>query len=201
MLWAAIGPYEDEIPFPFWIWEPETAEKKTEAIQQLNKLNVERRKTIDTQRNNAQIPYTAEYNILREINTNVAAHNQRQRAKGHKGNKGIKRPRKAEQLFKYVELKRDNAKGGIDWWLYRNEVLIPYLIPYYHAVQERHGKGKGKVWLVEDSVGLHDKAWRSLGETGILRAPWITNSPDLNQIEPLWGQSTATAYCNEICFE
>jgi hypothetical protein len=81
-------------------------------------------------------------------------------------------------------LKRDNSKGGIGWWIYRNEVLIPLLIPYYEAVQRRHS---GKVWIVEDGVGLHNKAWDSSGETGIRKAPWMSNSPDLNQIEPIWG--------------
>ncbi|ERF77120.1 hypothetical protein EPUS_07661 [Endocarpon pusillum Z07020] len=28
MVWGAIGLYEDEIKFPFWIWEPETEEDK-----------------------------------------------------------------------------------------------------------------------------------------------------------------------------
>jgi hypothetical protein len=65
-------------------------------------------------------------------------------------------------------MKRDNVKEGIDWWIYRNEILIPLLIPYYQAVQERHS---GKVWIMEDGVGLHSKAWDSLGDIGIRRAP------------------------------
>ena len=102
------------------------------------------------------------------------------------GNKGFKRKRTAEQVFKYVEFKRDNKKGGIDWWVYRNEILIPLLIPYYQDIQRRHGN-QGNVWLVEDNLGVHKKAWDSLGDMRVLRAPWMSNSPDLNQIEPIWG--------------
>jgi hypothetical protein len=76
------------------------------------------------------------------------------RAEGYKGNKGFKRARKAEQIFVCVELKRENAKGGIDWWTYRDEVLITRLIPYYEALQRLHS---GKVYVVEDGVGLHNK--------------------------------------------
>jgi hypothetical protein len=96
----------------------------------------------------------------------------------------MKRVRKAGQVFKFIKLKCENAKGGIDWWLYRTEVLLQRLIPYYHAIQERHS---GEVYIVEDGMGLHGKAWESLGDTGVQRAPWIGNSPDLNQIEPIWG--------------
>ena len=186
MVWAAIGPYEDEIPFPYWIWEAETEQEKEKANEQLNKLNLDRKTAALTQQCNAGIPDTAEYNVLQEINVNIASHNQKLRAAGHQGNKGTKRARKPEQIFKYVELRRENQKGGIDWWLYRNEVLLKRLIPYYRAIQQRHSN-RGKVWLIEDSVGLHGKAWESLGDIGVLRAPWIGNSPDLNQIEPLWG--------------
>jgi hypothetical protein len=89
-------------------------------------------------------------------------------------------------------LKRENVKGGIDWWIYRNEVLIPRLIPYYEAVQRRYN---GKVWIVEDGVGLHDKAWDSLGDIGIRKALWMGNSPDLNQIEPIW------SYLKDMLFD
>lgn len=183
MLWAAIGPYGDEIPFPFWIWEVETEEDKKKAQNELNEFNSTRKITVLVQQALAAVPDTTEFNILREININiVVVHNHQCRAEGHKGNKGFKRTRKAEQVFKFVELKRENAKGGIDWWLYRNEILIQRLIPYYEAIQARH---TGKVYLIEDSVGLHSKAWDSLGDTGVRKAAWIENSPDLNQIEPI----------------
>jgi hypothetical protein len=38
MLWGAIGPYEKEIPFPYWIWEAETEEEKKEASKELENL-------------------------------------------------------------------------------------------------------------------------------------------------------------------
>ena len=184
MLWAAIGPYADEVPFPHWIWESETEEEKEKAKVQLKEVNTERKKRVESQQTSASIPDTKECRALQEINANIDAHNRRLRAQGHTGNKGTKRRRKAEQIFKFVELKRENAKGGIDWWLYRTEVLLQRLIPYYHTIQARHA---GEVYIIEDSVGLHGKAWESLGEIGVRRAPWISNSPDLNQIEPMWG--------------
>jgi hypothetical protein len=82
-----------------------------------------------------------EHNILQEINAYIASHNQQRRAEGHKGNKGFKRPRKPKQIFQFVELKRENQKGGIDWWLYRNEVLLKRLIPYYCQRVTRTGSG------------------------------------------------------------
>lgn len=100
------------------------------------------------------------------------------------GNKGTKWARKAQLVLKFVELKRENAKGGIDWWLYRTEDLLQRLMPYYHAIQTRHA---GEVYVIEDSVGLHGKAGESLGEIDVRGAPWMGNSPDLNQMEPIWG--------------
>jgi hypothetical protein len=135
MVWAAIGPYKDDIPFPHWIWEAEMEQEKEEANKQLNKPNSDRKTAVLTQQCNAGIPEIPEHNVLQEINVNIASHNQRRHAEGHKGNKGFKRARKPEQIFKLVKLRRENQKGGIDWWLYRNEVLLKRLIPYYRAIQ------------------------------------------------------------------
>jgi hypothetical protein len=40
MLWGGIGPFEEEIPFPMWIWEMETEEEKNQAKIQLDELNL-----------------------------------------------------------------------------------------------------------------------------------------------------------------
>ena len=114
MLWAAIGPYEDEIPFPYWIQEAETEEEKKNAQEKLNELNAARKQKIISKQFNAKVSKTKEFNILQEINTNIVDHNKKLRAEGYRGRQDIKHVRKAKQIFKFIELKRENANGGID---------------------------------------------------------------------------------------
>ena len=80
MLWAVIGPYGDEIPFPYWIYEQETEESKKEAQTQLNKLNSTRKHDILTRQFRAGVSDTVEYKALREINANIADYNHQRRA-------------------------------------------------------------------------------------------------------------------------
>jgi hypothetical protein len=140
-------------------------------------------------RENAEVEGTEENRRLREINANIMRHNEALRSADHRVNKGTKRIRKPEQVWKFQQLRRDHKSGGIDWFLYRRKVLLPILYPSYEAVQ--HANPGVEVWLVEDNASPHAKAAavceRDRREKGILKAPWLPNSPDLNVIEEAWG--------------
>lgn len=184
MQWGAccLGHNDDA---PIWLWEKETKEEKIYHKMQLELENNEAKVAVGKQRAKALISGTQEHRVLQETNANIQQHNQALREQGHTGNKGTKRQRKPEQLWKHAELKRMNERGGIDWFLYREYCLMPFLYPYYEQVQRAHSDKE--IWLVEDNAALHTKAAeiceKDRRERGILKAPWPPNSPDLNSIE------------------
>ena len=76
----------------------------------------------------------------------------------------------------------------MDWKLYR-DVLRNHLIPYYRLCKSTFPTIP--IYLIEDNVSLHKKAWDALDEEeqqGIEKPPyWAAKSPDLNMVEPCWG--------------
>ena len=80
----------------------------------------------------------------------------------------------------------DRSRGGMDWFRYREEVLIPLLIPFIQRLQQEHGI---KVFVCEDNAGIHKALYcqEEYHKAGIYIIPWPANSPDLNVIEKAWG--------------
>lgn len=79
---------------------------------------------------------------------------------------------------------RDKGKGGIDWYRYQKEILIPKLIPFAKECT----KTRLDTLVQEDKAPSHackyqDEIWDL---SGLLRLLWPGNSPDLNAIEPTW---------------
>ena len=86
------------------------------------------------------------------------------------------------------ELKSDlylvPSKAKINGQKYRDCILDPLLIPFWHQTCEEYG------WTIvmEDDAPGHkgvSTACRELNEMESL--PWVAQSPDLNLIEALWG--------------
>ena len=75
--------------------------------------------------------------------------------------------------------------GGIDWWRYLTNILIPKLLPFTQSL----------TCLNPDTIVQEDKATSHIAKIHqtyfdaceIQRLLWPGNSPDLNMIEPCWG--------------
>ncbi|OJJ51946.1 hypothetical protein ASPSYDRAFT_110367, partial [Aspergillus sydowii CBS 593.65] len=77
------------------------------------------------------------------------------------------------------------GKGGVDWYRYQKEVLIPYLIPFAKRCKEARPNTR----VLEDKAPAHrhHAQQRVYDYYGIQRIDdWPGNSPDLNAIEPCW---------------
>jgi len=97
---------------------------------------------------------------------------------------GLKRTRGPKPVWKWDErhgkLQR-SKRGGIDWFRYWSEVLIPKLFPFTRRIN-------GVV--VEDGAPCHSHHFvqREYKLLCIEKMEWCGNSPDLNAIEPTWLQ-------------
>ena len=82
-------------------------------------------------------------------------------------------------------LKRDpRGKGGVDWYRYHYEVILPKLVPFIEATIAEYGEA----FLVQDGASPH-ASWQHEGVfdiQGLTVLPHPANSPNLNQIEPCW---------------
>ncbi|KAF7565430.1 hypothetical protein PtrM4_002320 [Pyrenophora tritici-repentis] len=82
------------------------------------------------------------------------------------------------------KLTRGNDKGGIDWWRYQTEVLLPKLIPFAkECMRERPG-----TLVQEDKAPSHAHQAQNIiyQRESVEKLFWCGNSPDLNAIEPAW---------------
>ena len=79
---------------------------------------------------------------------------------------------------------RDGGKGGIDAWRYQKVILKPLLIPFAQECM----KTRPNTVVQEDKAPAHAHEMQEqvFLDAGVLRLLWPGNSPDLNQIEPLW---------------
>ena len=84
---------------------------------------------------------------------------------------------------KHGKLER-NSKGGIDWWRYCAEVVIPKFIPFAKECEE----GRSGTIIQEDGASPHSSGYKTklYSLAGINQLLWPGNSPDLNMIEPAW---------------
>ncbi|KAF1360297.1 hypothetical protein EJ07DRAFT_155276 [Lizonia empirigonia] len=185
MQWGAVC--EDlRVPFPLLLWEMETPEEKAQHQLELDLENLTERQIGIYQGLRARQNDTIERTILSEISSNVELHNQARRAAGR--TRGMKRAPSPQRIFKPTKLTRGVKTRGIDWFLYRKYVLHDRLFPYLRKLQELNPNRP--IVVVEDNAPAHTKAAEictaEYALRGIIKAPHQPNSPDLNQIEPLW---------------
>jgi transposase len=172
---------ELSVPRPAFSWSKETLIHQKNSAQKVEEINRYWERRMEEKRQLATIPGTEEYEYLEKLNQDI-----------RDGKSKWKKTRNANQVFKAEVFERgclkenNTSKGGIDWFLYREKILLPLLFPYIIQVQEANPEKK--VWFVDDNVGLHGKAHRSVADIakrlGIQRVPfWPPNSPDLHPIE------------------
>jgi transposase len=77
-----------------------------------------------------------------------------------------------------------SSNGGIDWFRYCLELVVPKLIPF---AKETEALRPGMI-IQEDGAPAHKSAYKSklFSLYGVSELLWPGNSPDLNMIEPAW---------------
>lgn len=169
---------------PSYIWAKETKEEKVHNDQVVSDLVQAEEERINRHRQRALIPGTEERQLLREIHHKVI--------NGPRTATGRQPPRPPPQwIWKKAKITRNGTAGGIDWVRYREKILYPKLYPF---LQKIHEENPGhEIWLVEDNapshIGAtnHDPRWvEEMTPRGIHRCKWPSNSPDINEIEPVW---------------
>lgn len=146
---------------PCHIWKPETAKEKKAAQLHLDKLNAE-----------AEPDATAAWELEAAMDR-----------------LNVERTRPGKKpLWKYTAERgaiiRQKGKGGIDWWRYRQTILIPKLLPFAVECQA----DRPDTIVMEDKapchISRHQQAVYLLFH--VMKMIWCGNSPDINTSEPCW---------------
>ena len=123
MFWGACC--EDiSVQRPYLIWESETEEESRRAALSLKQENEQLKQEALQHRENSQKDGTEESRVLAEINANITRYNEHEKAMGHTSNKGKRRLKRPEQIWKVEVRERGEKHYGIDWFIYREKVRI-----------------------------------------------------------------------------
>lgn len=157
-MWWSCFSYDEKGPYHIWV--PETPAEKKAADTEIERRNAA-----------AEPELQAEW----ELNTMMARVGLR--------NKPGRKP-KWNFTKKRGKLVREQSKGGIDWWRYQKEILIPKLIPFAKECQKK----RKNTLVQEDGEPSHSHFAQAevFSLAGVSRMIWPGNSPDLNAIEPCW---------------
>ncbi|RKK06469.1 hypothetical protein BFJ65_g18666 [Fusarium oxysporum f. sp. cepae] len=145
---------------PFHCWSPETSKEKKEAEEAIQAMNAELEPVMKEK-------WELENGMRRLGLRNLPG-------------------KKPEWSWKKAtgKLMREGKKGGIDWWRYRQKILIPKLLPFAKECE----KERPNTLVQEDRAPAHKHHAQQLlyDAEGVQRLLWCSNSPDLNAIEPAW---------------
>jgi transposase len=146
---------------PFHIWRAETAAQKKAA-----EADLEARNALIEENNKAVWELAT---AMQRVNLNKRVGGRKPVWKHSKKNGAIVRAK---------------GKGGIDWYRYQQEILIPKLIPFAKECL----KERPDTLVQEDKAPSHDSQYQKeiWNLSGVLKLLWPGNSPDLNAIEPAW---------------
>ncbi len=143
----------------YHIWKAETAAQKKASVEELKRIN------------DALEPTAKE---AWELETFM-------RRMGLRNKAGPKPKWKWDQNHDKV-VRKD--KGGIDWYRYQKEILLPKLIPFARECMI----DRPNTLVQKDKASAHASKHQDVifMNASILRLLWPANSPDLNAIEPCW---------------
>ncbi|KAK2471147.1 hypothetical protein H9L39_17378 [Fusarium oxysporum f. sp. albedinis] len=156
MFWGAFS-YDKK--GPCHCWAPVTKKEREESVRLIAELNAE-----------LELEMQQEW----ELTTGVRR-------------PGLRAPpgKKPEWKWKKETGKLTRGSGkGIDWWRYRQTILLPKLLPF---AKECEKERPGTV-VQEDKAPSHNhySQQRVSDLAGVQRLFWCGNSPELNPIEPAW---------------
>jgi transposase len=173
--WAEVG--------PFLIWGEESAKAKHEAIVELANWNAEH----EAEHRKAWEDAQKVKDDMHAATKGLQRLGLSQQSRRGPANIPARRPgRKA--VWKHTEANgakvRKAQRGGIDWYRYQNECLVPHFAPY----AERCRKDNPRTIVQEDNAPAHRSKWNEdfWAQRLIRKIAWPGNSPDLNPIEQLW---------------
>ena len=127
-------------------------EAGTEGTEAWKKVNINRSHQI------SQSPP----NKNQKINREIAEFNAKHKANGNIDNKGFKRKRTVEQIYKVEDPAPVDKDFDITDERYATQIALPLLYPFYEKMQARNPNRA--VYLIEDNASSHQKAARLLAE-------------------------------------
>ena len=98
------------------------------------------------------------------------------------GHMGFEHPRAPGEL----KVRKPDRKGGIDWFIYRERILVPHLYPF---TIEAKAQAPG-ILIMEDNAPAHIHHYHNSfrQQLNLHKLIWPANSPDLNPIETIWNE-------------
>lgn len=180
MCWGAVA---GGIKGPSYIWANETNEEKKYSDNLVAELIRKDEEEVTRLRELALIAGIDEFRKLKNIHC--------QRLNGPRTATGRQPPRPPPQwIRRKAKFEWRSTAGGIDWVRYREQILYSRLYSFLHKFREED-PGREK-WLVEDNATPHtgatnhDSRWvQEMEPLGIFRCNRPSNSPDINEIEPV----------------
>jgi hypothetical protein len=119
------------IPRPTFAWIKEYLKDQKDSIQKVADINQYWQRYIKEKQRLAAIVGTEEYEYLEKLNKDI-----RERRSKWKRERTTKQVFKAEVFERSCLKENDSSKGGIDWFLYREKILLPLLFPYIIRIKE-----------------------------------------------------------------
>ena len=172
------------------LWKARTDKERKEFDAQRAIDNQRFKEETELKRSNVILPDTMKHAILEEHNQQIDIHNRLWKEAGNTGNKGTKRLRKSEQIWRYKE--DEIGQGyGINYKMYINDILLKKdgLYDFVQATQARNSHRQ--IYLIEDNTEAYRKISRLLTKKrerrDIMKIDWVLNSPELHLIENIWG--------------